>query len=489
MKLSIRFKFSLIFVGIIFVMIFAISLANQYLLEPYVMVRKQNRMLELKELVEVYVLSGLTEDKKSEVERECRIANVQVMVFDNTSNGMGKILVSSDFFSAPGAFERLDQYEQGLEVPMAEVYELGEDYALYRTGDRWSDNQLECMGSVEGCFYYVLSTPLRSIRESVRQTNYFLRVVGIAAAIIGGIVVFFVTGTLTEPIKELAHLSEQMANQNFEVRYTKNRGDEIGQLGMSMNHMSENLKKVIGELRAANEQLEADIREKEIIDERRREFISNVSHELKTPIALIQGYSEGLKEGISDDPESREYYCDVIIDEAGKMNTIVRRLMNLGEIESGEIKLDKEDFNLSELISGVLNSASVLCQDKDVRMRLDAPGDLNVCADQLMIEEVLQNYISNACHHVGDPGEIVVTARPGTGGRGAHVEVYNSGSHIPEQDLERIWDKFFKVDRSHARKYGGSGIGLSIVKAIITAHNGQIGAVNRDDGVCFWFEL
>ena len=154
-----------------------------------------------------------------------------------------------------------------------------------------------------------------------------------------------------------------------------------------------------------------------------------------------------------------------------------------------KIKLDKEDFNLSELISGVLNSASVLCQDKDVRMRLDAPEDLTVCADQLMIEEVLQNYISNACHHVGDPGEIVVTARPGTGGRGAHVEVYNSGSHIPEQDLGRIWDKFFKVDRSHARKYGGSGIGLSIVKAIITAHNGRIGAVNRDDGVCFWFEL
>jgi signal transduction histidine kinase len=250
--------------------------------------------------------------------------------------------------------------------------------------------------------------------------------------------------------------------------------------------MSKTLRMVIEELKAANEQLEKDIKEKELIDERRREFVSNVSHELKTPIALIQGYAEGLKEGISDDPESRDYYCGVIIDESAKMNTIVHRLLNLGEIESGIISLDRVDFNLTELLSNVVQSASMLCGGKKVDIRLDAPEELMVNADQMMIEEIMQNFISNACHHVSEPGEILITASKG---EHAYVEVFNTGSHIPEEDLDRIWDKFFKVDRSHSRKYGGSGIGLSIVKAIAEAHGGSCGAVNKNDGVAFWFSL
>lgn len=540
MKRSIRLKFTLIFVGIIIGVIIAINLVNQSLLESYVISQKKSRLLELRGYIVDYVENGLLIDDKSKIERSCRIANVQVMVFDSSQNGFGNILVSSDFFNVPGSFERLDIYEQGGEITDALIYEKSDDYRLYRVLDKWIGNQLECVGSVEDCFFYILSTPLESISESVVLTNRFFTFVGLLAAIIGGVIVFFVTGSLTRPIKQLAHLSEQMANQNFEVRYRGDRKDEIGHLGTSMNDMSRTLRRVIEELKAANEQLEKDIQEKELIDIRRREFVSNVSHELKTPIALIQGYAEGLKEGISDDAESRDYYCGVIIDEASKMNTIVHRLLNLGEIESGVISLDRVDFDLSNLLNEVVQSASMLCSGKDVQITLDAPDGLTVNADRMMIEEMMQNFISNACHHVGDPGKIIITAHSmacppitavqqtasahenvsavspvmvegyafvpspgsesgirqddvssgyGSDGRHVYVEVYNTGSHIPEEDLDRIWDKFFKVDRSHSRKYGGSGIGLSIVKAVAEAHGGCCGAENRPDGVAFWFWL
>ncbi len=536
MKRSIRLKFTLIFVGIIIGVIIAINLVNQSLLESYVISKKKSRLLELRSYIVEFVENGFLIDDKSRIERGCRIANVQVMVFDSSQDGFGNILVSSDFFNVPGSFERLDIYEQGGEIQGAKIYEKGEDYRLYEVLDLRIGNQMECVGSVEDCFFYILSTPLESISENVILTNRFFTFVGLLAAIIGGIIVFFVTGSLTNPIKQLAHLSEQMANQNFNVRYRGDRKDEIGHLGSSMNHMSKTLRMVINELRAANEQLEKDIHEKELIDIRRREFVSNVSHELKTPIALIQGYAEGLKEGINDDLESRDYYCDVIIDEAVKMNAIVHRLLNLGEIESGIISLDRVDFNLTELLHGAVQSASVLCGDRKVEVRLDAPEELTINADYIMIEEIMQNFISNACHHVSDPGVIVIKASPVTSlpdaaachtppdarpsftgtsddgsvlrssaaevhedshhheetnaasaGKHARVEVYNSGSHIPDEDLGRIWDKFFKVDRSHSRKYGGSGIGLSIVKAIAETHGGSCGAENRDDGVVFWF--
>ena len=195
----------------------------------------------------------------------------------------------------------------------------------------------------------ILSTPLESIRESVTLSNKFLAGVGALAVIAGAILMYFVTRNLTKPILKLAALSEQMAELDFSVRYPGGKKDEIGILGDSMNHMSEKLQYTIEELKKANGQLEKDIEEKDRIDERRQEFISNVSHELKTPIALIQGYSEGLKDDVNDDPESRDFYCDVIIDEAKKMNHIVKRLLNLGEIESGGMKLTLEAVSYTHL--------------------------------------------------------------------------------------------------------------------------------------------
>ena len=219
----------------------------------------------------------------------------------------------------------------------------------------------------------------------------------------------------------------------------------------------------------------------------RKEFLSNVSHELKTPIALIQGYAEGLKDGINDDPESNEWYCDVIIDEASKMNTIVKKLLNLNQLEFGNEQLSLEHFDLSALLDGVLGNYNYLFEQKQAKVIVDKPKQLMVWADEFMVEEVVDNYISNALNHLSGKKEISVKAEMIDGC--ARVSVRNTGEQIPEESLDKVWIKFYKVDKARTREYGGSGIGLSIVKAIMDAHNKPYGVYNNEDGVTFWFEL
>ena len=217
------------------------------------------------------------------------------------------------------------------------------------------------------------------------------------------------------------------------------------------------------------------------------EFLSNVSHELKTPIALIQGYAEGLKEGINDDAESREYYCEVIMDEASKMNQMVKKLLTLNQMEFGNDMVTMERFDITELIGTYLQSAAILCRQKGINLQMEDCPPVNVWADEFMVEEVFGNYFSNAINHVA--GKRVIDVKLTLEEKKVRVSVFNTGAQIPEESLPHIWEKFYKVDKARTREYGGSGVGLSIVKAAMEAMNQRYGAINYDNGVEFWFEL
>ena len=201
---------------------------------------------------------------------------------------------------------------------------------------------------------------------------------------------------------------------------------------------------------------------------------------------MIQGYAEGLRDGISDDPESREWYCEVIVDEAAKMNTMVRRMLTLNEIEFGQGQV-MERFDLSEMVRGVLSSYQIMFQQKNVELELSVEGPIYVWADELRIEEVLRNYLSNALNHVDGERRIAVEAilRDGL----VRICVTNTGQQIPPEEMGKIWQRFYKMDKARTREYGGNGIGLSIVKAVMEAHGQHYGVYNRSNGVTFWFEL
>jgi signal transduction histidine kinase len=219
----------------------------------------------------------------------------------------------------------------------------------------------------------------------------------------------------------------------------------------------------------------------------RKEFLSNVTHELKTPIALIQGYAEGLKDNISEDAESREFYCDVIMDEASKMNKMVKKLLTLNQLEFGNDMVEIERFDIVALIRSVLENSDILLKQKEIRVQFDHAETVDVWADEYMMEEVVTNYLTNAIHHAEN--EKVIDIRVLREGDRVRVSVFNTGAPIPQEDIEKIWIKFYKVDKARTREYGGNGIGLSIVKAIMESHNKPYGVINHSNGVEFWFEL
>ena len=334
---------------------------------------------------------------------------------------------------------------------------------------------------------FIMSMPIASIQESVQLSNRFMLYVGLTVLAGGSILIYFATKRITSPIMSLASLSARMSELDFDARYTGEEENEIGVLGRSMNTLSEKLKDTIGALKTANNELQKDIEEKIRVDETRKEFIANVSHELKTPIALIQGYAEGLTEGMAEDPASRDYYCEVIMDEAGKMNRMVKQLLTLTALEFGNDKPVMEQFDIVGLIQGLLSSANILIQQKEAHVVFEAAAPVYVWADEFKIEEVVTNYLNNALNHLA--GERLIRVRVDKGDREVRVSVYNTGEHIPEEDLDKLWVKFYKVDKARTREYGGSGIGLSIVKAIMDSHHKACGVANVEGGVEFWFTL
>ena len=285
---------------------------------------------------------------------------------------------------------------------------------------------------------------------------------------------------------KLTEISEKMTDMDFDAKYTGNSSDEVDRLGENMNVLSGKLEATINELKDANIRLKKDIEKKEEYESFQRDFIANASHELKTPIALIQGYAEGLKENVNDDPESRAFYCDVIMDEAAKMNDLVRMLMNLNELEAGSQNLTIDRFDLSEMITNQIQTMSLPASNNGITISYE-PEELFVHSDVFKIEEVFRNYLSNAINHCANEKRIEI--RTVKEDDNVRVEVFNTGECIPEEEIPKLWDKFYKVDKARTREYGGSGVGLSIVKATMELLGEDYGCENTENGVVFYFNV
>ncbi len=391
-------------------------------------------------------------------------------------DGIIRDLIGDYYF--PGFGQKVEEKELELET---ERYSI---FSLYDS--RMKSKYIELVGFLQNGDIILMRSNVESMQESVKVANKFLVYAGLASAVVISVVMFFVSRRFTKPILTLAEISKQMSELNFDVKYEAKRKDEIGTLGNSMNVLSERLETTISELKSANNELQTDIERKMQADEVRKEFLSNVTHELKTPIALIQGYAEGLKDNINESPEDREFYCDVIIDEAAKMNSMVKKLLTLNQLEYGTTSLEFGRFDLTAVIRAVLGSVEILAAQKEVTIRFEQETPVYVWADEYMMEEVLMNYTSNALNHVS--GERIIEVAIVPEGSRVRVTVFNTGETIPEEELSKLWIKFYKVDKARTREYGGSGIGLSIVKAIMEAHNQSYGVRNLSSGVEFWFE-
>ena len=510
MKRSLRVRATLLFVGLTAIILIGIWAANNLLLERFYVNSKVTVMRQAYRQIDALIekrraAGGSIRDEfpsKGTFDSGEQTEGVQLLRRLGDHNNIMTIIIDgvSDYpivssgRDAAFMMDRIRQYILGMADTGYEKNELileTENYTIQKSYyNRSNSYYLECWGFFsDNQTIFIMSMPLESIAESVDLSNRFLGYVGLAALVIGCIAIYLVTRRVTSPILQLADISERMSRLDFDAKYTGNAQDEIGVLGNSMNTLSDKLKETVGKLKSANLTLQKDIEEKIQIDEMRKEFIANVSHELKTPIALIQGYAEGLSEGMAEDPESRDYYCGVIVDEAGKMNRMVRQLLTLTALEFGNEQLSMERFDIAEVIRGVLTAAGILIQQKNARIQLEMSPPVYVWADEFKIEEVLTNYLSNALNHLDGARIIRISVEAPDGSGRVRVAVRNTGDPIPEEALPDLWTKFFKVDKARTREYGGSGIGLSIVKAIMESHHQEYGVRNVEDGVEFWFTL
>ena len=484
-KHSIKGQMIAVFAGMVICLIAILLVVNVKFLEPYYIRDKEMQFIHVYEELQNAVKKGTisNDEVQDELHVLCEKSNISYIVLDMDNEKLITNVHDTNMLKQQLAGYLLNQAQKG-----GKVLDSTDNYQLMRSQDPWNQSEyIEMWGQLDDNVNFLIRSPVESIRESVALSNRFLIYVGMGTLIICMGLVWYFSRRITKPIQELAELSDRMANLDFEAKYTSGGNNEIGELGDNFNRMSQKLEKAISELKQANNSLQQDIEQKEKMEQMRTEFMGNVSHELKTPIALIQGYAEGLKEGVNDDPESRDFYCDVIMDEAGKMNRMVKNLMTLNQLEFGNDKVEFERFNLTELIGGVLQSMDILSQQKDVKLIFREENPVYVWGDEFKIEQVVRNYVSNAYNHVNEEKiiEVKILREDGL----AKVTVFNTGKPIPEEDVPRIWDKFFKVDKAHTREYGGNGIGLSIVKAIMESMHQQYGVKNYDNGVEFWFTL
>ena len=482
MKRSIRRQLLVTFVGTMVIALLAIALINHLFLGRFYESRK------VKEIEKAYKtinsLDSLAEEDFNNAIMEIAIQdNLQILITDEDFT-----TVRSTSRDAKELAARLFGYYTGFYRDKITVVETADFYTIQKTKDiSINTSYLEMWGQLDNGKWFLIRTPIESIENAVNLSNYFYLCIGALVTSIAVISIIMLSKRITNPIVQLSGLSKRMAELDFDARYTGHAGNEIDQLGENFNKMSDTLEETISELKTANVELQKDVELKNQIDEVRKEFLNNVSHELKTPIALISGYAEGLKDNIADDAESREFYCDVIIDEANKMNTMVKKLLTLNQLEFGNDQTVMERFDLTALINGVISGMRLLISEKGATVSFKVSEPVYVWGDEFKIEEVVTNYMSNALNHLDYDRQIDVRIRTENGI--VTTSVFNTGDPIPEEDIDKIWDKFYKVDKARTREYGGSGIGLSIVKAIMDAHQQTCGVKNYANGVAFYFTL
>ena len=498
---SLKHQISVLFIGLLLLSIFSITLINGLFLEKYYVSKKVEALEEAKVLLSQMNLDDILEydTDSGEDTKEAKAEIPDEIEWNSSRNNLTWIIVNEENSGyyywgennmAKMLRSKLFGYVNDLDKDMerSRILKQTDTCTMWQVHDRFAGMEyVECWGQFDNGYYFLIRSPLESIKESAAISNSFYFVVGAIIVVISGLIILVVTSRITRPISELTKLSEKMSDLDFEARYQSWAGNEIDVLGDNFNKMSRKLESTISELKSANNKLQKDIEDKIKIDEMRKEFLDNVSHELKTPIALIQGYAEGLNENISDDPESREFYCEVIMDEASKMNKLVKNLLTLNQLESGKDAPLMERFDLVSLIKGVIGSMHIMIEQKEATVIFEETEPVYVWADEFKTEEVVTNYTSNALNHLD--GERKVEIKVFREGDCVKVTVFNTGTPIPEEDIPNLWNKFYKVDKARTREYGGSGIGLSIVKAIVEGMNQKYGVCNYDNGVEFWFTL
>lgn len=325
---------------------------------------------------------------------------------------------------------------------------------------------------------------LQPVDEAVGMLSGYIPIFLAFAIVLSIIIAFFYSRTVSRPIVKITKTANAMASMDFSVKEDSRRQDELGVLSRSINTLSDNLENALGELQTANVKLKEDY-ENEVRQENvRREFIANASHELKTPLGVVKSYVEAIRDNVKT--EKRAYYFDVIMDETAKMDELIMQMLSLARLEQQNMILNKQKIDMGKLIHGVTNRFETLAQEKKLHLEICGEyGYANVDGER--VKQVLSNLIDNAVKYSKPDSEIKIKGI--VCNDTIRIEVSNDCDPISEDQLAKIWERFYKVDTSHNRDMEGYGLGLSIVKKIFEMHGFEYGAFVTETGIAVWFEI
>ncbi len=486
---SVRVKLFITISTIILLIIVFLVIVNNLVLGQFYIYSKRQALKSVYETVNNYYQNPQNTNLETQLEQISIQNNFDILI--KNDQNVSIYTSNKDFYSTLG---QMNEMTIKFKVGMGEILEESEQYVIKKIKDTKNGVTYVLLSAMlDNGYQLYIRIPLNAIQESVKISNNFLYLIAGITILISAVIVSYVSRRFTDPILELNDIAKKMSNLDFSQKYRiTDAGDEINNLGKSINAMSEKLEKTIKQLRKTNLELERDIEEKSKIDEMRKSFISDVSHELKTPIALIQGYSEGLLENVNSDEESRKFYAEVIQDETNKMDKLVKQLLELMKLEYGKREFNDAKFNIVELEKEVVRKSKVMLEEKEIKVEFETPEEVNVIADDFYIEQVISNYLTNAIKNIKEVNnkkiikiENSVNVEQGK----VRIKVFNTGDNIPEEHMQKIWNRFYKIDESRNRTDGGTGIGLSFVKAVMNNYQNSYGVINKDDGVEFYFEL
>lgn len=483
---SVRFKLFVTMCVVIAVIVLCLVAINSVVLRSFYLYSKIDSLKSVYAKINNYYNSNSTSNSLEEELR--RIAfNNNYDIFIRTESNMIVFSTDKDLYSAIDILAAANQSNNEIVLDDGEI-------EIKKVNDTVNNiSYILLFGQLDNGYELYISIPAVPIDESVEISNQTLILIGIIILLISAFIVSYISKKFTAPIVQLNNITNKMARLDFSQKYrTLDTNDEINELGNNINLMSDKLESTIKQLRENNSELEKDIEEKSKIDDMRKQFISDVSHELKTPIALIQGYAEGLIENVNTDDGSRKFYAEVILDESNKMDALVKQLLELMKLEYGKREFRNEKFNIVELINEVIRKCKVMLDDRKIDIKFEHEPEVQVFADSFYIEQVVTNYFTNAIKHAKEVNgirqiEVKITNNEET--EKVRVSVFNTGDNISENAISKIWGRFYKEDTSRNREDGGTGIGLALVKAIMTNYKNDYGVVNKENGVEFYFEL
>ncbi|MBR0427245.1 MAG: GHKL domain-containing protein [Clostridia bacterium] len=472
---------------VLLIISFLIILNNFVLGRFYLYNKKKNLKMAYSIINEFYNNRDSHDDIEAELDRISAKNDFDILIKDEYNQSI--YISSKDFFAG---LIQMNMMTTRSSLEKNNLLEKNEKYTISEIKDESTNiKYIIFVSNLDNGYKIYIRMPMASIEESVKISNKFLYYIAIFVIVFGGIVLSIVSRRFSEPIEELDDIAKKMANLDFSQKYNISQAnDEIDNLGRSINKLSDKLESTIKQLKSTNLELEKDVEEKSQIDEMRKSFISDVSHELKTPIALIQGYSEGLIENVNSDEESRKFYAEVILDEATKMDKLVKQLLELMKLEYGKKNFNNSNFNIIELEKEIIRKSEVMIQKENIKVEMPEKTEIEVYADEFYTDQVITNYITNAikyCNEINNVKKIKISNE--IIGDKVRITIFNTSKGLSEEELVHIWNRFYKIDESRNRDNGGTGIGLSLVKAIMNNYGNEYGAKNVEGGIEFYFDL